>query len=436
MGVFNFFNRVKPEKNIGGLRRTFGVSGGTIVNGDTAMESSAFYRGVVYISTQIAKLPWEVKDSKNNVIEDNVSYLLNVAPNNETTSMMLKIYLIQCAIIEGNGYAEIERTIDGRPIALWPLNPRRVRPVRSGDGKLYYEVMEDEGNNTYLTTKDIFIVRNLHTKDSIQGQGIIGYAMQTLGISIGADKFANSLFANGGMPSGVLTHPGKLSDEAYKRLKDSWKDQQGGKKTGGTALLEDGVLYNPISHAPDVLQFLESRQFSVLEIARFLGIPATKLFDSGSAKFNNIEHANLEVATDTLDTWARNLESEADIKLLNGRRMGRRTEFDLYAVFRGDMVTRSTYFKNMMSVGAMSPNEIREKEGMSGYDGGDKFYIATNNYTNQEKIDAITDAQIEKTHSEIRKNDASISQEKEKPKEDPVDKALVAYLESKVKPQN
>ena len=427
MGIFNFFNRTKPEKNIGGLRRTFGISGGTVVNGDTAMESSAFYRGVIYISSQIAKLPWEVKDKDNKVIDDNISTLLNVAPNNETTSMFLKMFLIQCAIIEGNGYAEIERTLDGRPVALWPLNPKRVRPVRSSDGSLWYEVSEDEGSNVYLKPKDLFIVRNLHTKDTLQGQGLVGYAMQTLGISIGADKFANALFSNGGLPSGVLTHPGKLSDGAYERLKNSWKEQQGGKKTGSTALLEDGVQYSPISHSPDVLQFLESRQFSVLEIARFLGIPATKLFDSASAKFNNIEHANLEVATDTLDTWARNLESEADVKLLNNRRGGRRTEFDLYAVFRGDMVTRSTYFKNMMSTGAMNPNEIRVKEGMAPYKGGSRFYIATNNFTPSDRMDEVIDSQI--------KSKELPPPEKEE-KEDPVDKALAAYLESKIKTQN
>lgn len=431
MGLFNFFNRAKPEQPAQ-IRRPFGYSGGTLVNADSAMEASAFYRGVIYISTQIAKLPWEVKDRENNVLEvdkDHVSYMLNVAPNNEMTSMHFKMYLIQCAIIDGNGYAEIERTMDGRPVAMWPINPRRVRPVRSYDGKLWYEVVGADANadTVYLPPKDIFIVRNLHTKDGMQGQSLISYAMQTLGISLGADKFANSLFSNGGMPSGMLSHPGKLSEQAYNRLKESWKENHGGKKTGGTALLEEGVSYHPISHSPDVLQFLESRQFGVLEIARFLGIPPTKLFDSGSAKFNNIEHANLEVATDTLDTWARNLESEADIKLLNGRRGGKRTELDLYAVFRGDMVTRSTYFKNMMSTGAMSPNQIREKEGMAPYKDGNRYYIATNNFTPADRMDEILDAQI-KAKEPVKEDKG--------PKETEVDKAVAEYIKSRTKPQH
>lgn len=424
MKFFNFLNRTKPDQPAI-VRRAFGTSGGTFVSPDTAMEASAFYRGVIYISSQIAKLPWEVKDKKNNVLfDDIVYYLLNVAPNNEMTSFHFKLLLLQSAIIEGNGYAEIERTIDGRPVALWPLNPRRVRPVRDWDGKLWYEVVngDTQSETVHLAPRDIFIVRNIHTKDGIQGQGLVGYAMQTLGISLGADKFANALFSNGGMPSGILSHPGKMTDAAYTRLKDSWKEQNGGRKTGNTALLEEGVTYTPISHSPDVLQFLESRQFNVLEIARFLGIPPTKLFDSQSAKFNNIEHANLEVATDTLDTWARNLESEADVKLLAGRRGGKKTELDLYAVFRGDMVTRSTYFKNMMSTGSMTPNEIREKEGMAPYEGGDRYFIATNNYTPADRMDEVIDSQIKSKEVVVPKKSDDEAE---------LDKAVAAWLKSK-----
>lgn len=423
MKLLKFFNRSKPEQ-ITLPRRHFGYSAGTMVSEDTAMESSAFYRGVIYISSQISKLPWQVKGPDNRVIENDISYILNVSPNEEMTSMFLKLFLVQCALIRGNGYAEIERTIDGRVKALWPLNPNRVEAVRDPNGNLLYRVLQSGRNNedVYLRPNEIFIVRNLHTKDAIQGQGLIAYAMQTLGISLGADKFANSLFANGGMPSGILSHPGKLSDIAYKRLVDTWKENYGGRKTGATALLEEGVTYSPISHSPDVLQFLESRKFSVVEIARFLGVPPTMLFDSDSAKFNNVEHQNLQVVTDVLDAWARNLESEADMKLLSGRRFGRRTEFDLYAVFRGDMVTRSTYFKNMMQIGAMTPNEARVKEGMAPYDGGDRFWIAVNNFSPEDRVDEIIDSQIKKNEPQPEQNSEP----------NPVDEAVAAYLTKKI----
>jgi hypothetical protein len=150
------------------------------------------------------------------------------------------------------------------------------------------------------------------------------------------------------------------------------------------------------------------------------------LFDSDSAKFNNVEHQNLQVVTDVLDAWARNLESEADMKLLNGRRFGRRTEFDLYAVFRGDMVTRSTYFKNMMQTAAMTPNEIRLKEGLAPYEGGDRFFIASNNFTPEDRIDEVIDSQISKNEPQDN------VPEETTPTPSPVDEAVALYLKHKI----
>ena len=65
-------------------------------------------------------------------------------------------------------------------------------------------------------------------------------------------------------------------------------------------------------------------------------------------------------------------------------------------IFRGDMKTRGTYFKDRMQTGSITPNEIRNMEGDAGYEGGDKYYIATNNYTPQDRVDDVIDAQVSK----------------------------------------
>lgn len=434
MKLFSFFNRTSKAEAIVVNRRNFGFSGGTIVNSDTAMQSSGFYRGVVYLSSQIAKLPIQVKDKNNEVQTDMeiVTFLLNVQPNPETTAFFFKLYLTQCALIDGNGFAEIERYPDGRPKYLWPLNPRKVSPYRTPEGELVFEVNGGgpNGETVYLRPRDLFLFRNLHTQNAITGLGLIGYMLDTLGISIGADKFANSLFANGGMPSGILKHPGRLSDEAYNRIKETWKEDTGGRKTGGTALLEEGMEYSPISHSPDVLQFLESRQFSILEIARFLGVPASKLFDPTSKSYNSLEQENLSVISDTLDAWAVNIQNEIDVKLLYNRRGGYKSEFDLYALSRGDMDTRSQYFSRMLQNGTYTPNQILKKEGMPTYEGGDRRYIASNNFSPIDRLDELIDATIE------QKTKGSETQQQDQTKEDPnadVNQAVAEYLKTKIK---
>lgn len=383
-----------PAKYIFGPRRPFWMRGGTVVSEDSAMQVAAFNRGLIYISTQIAKLPWEVKDASFNVLKGPIADLLNLAPNPEMNAFRWRLMMVQQAIIHGNSYAEIERDTLGRVIALWPLESQRMDIMRTDEGRLVYRYTNPQGGESYLSPKDIFHLPNFHTKDGLVGQGIVGYGREVLGIQIAADSMASGLFHNSGIPSGILTHPGKLSDEAYVRLKDSWGNQHGGTKSGSTSILEEGMKYEPVNVEPEALQFLQSRQFGILEIARFLGVPPTKLFDVTAATYSNVEQANLEIATDTLDSWATNLEMEADVKILNNRYGGRFTDIDLYSIFRGDMKSRSDYFKSMMSIGAMTPNQIRLREGMPAYSEGDNYYIATNNFTPVDRMDEIIDADI------------------------------------------
>ncbi len=411
-------------------RRAFYSRGTTVVDEDSSMQVSAFNRGLIYISSQIAKLPWEVKDKNNKLVDGPASVLLGLAPNTEMNAFRWRLFMVQQAIIHGNSYAEIERNMMGTPIGLWPLRSRDMELMRTKDGNLVYKYT-DTSNGTaaavYLNPKDVYHLPNFHTKDGLVGQGVVSYGREVLGIQIAADQMASGIFHNSGVPSGVVKHPAKMSDEAYKRLKDSWAEQYGGKKTGATGILEEGASYEPVNMEPEALQFLQSRQFGVLEIARFLGVPPTKLFDVTAATYSNVENANLEVATDTLDSWATNLEMEADVKILNYRYGGRFSDIDLYSIFRGDMTTRAGYFKAMMSIGGLNPNEIRAREGLAPYKEGDNYYIATNNFTPVDRMDEVIDADItQKTKPAA----APAAPAKDAPKPTALEDAAIKYLNS------
>lgn len=417
----SFLNRSTSSVEVINTRRNFGGRSGILVSEDVAMKVAAYYRGIIYISSQIAKLPWEVKDKNNVVQEGSLTNLLSLAPNPEMNAMTFRLWAVQQAIHYGNSFSEIQRDGYGRPVAIWPINTRDVDLVRSTSGALFYRVTGNsvaDQATAYLRPEDVFHVPNFHkTSDGLMGQGLIAYGSEALGIAASADRMAGGLFSNSGFPSGVITVEGTLHDDAAKRLKDSWDSSNQGRKSGGTRVLEQGAKYTPVEVDSEMLQFLDSRKFGVLEMARFFGLPPSKLFDNQSATFSNIENANLEVVIDTLDTWACNLEMEADVKILTNRFGGKYSELDLLSVFRGDMNARSNYFSKMMQTGSITPNEIRRKEGMSPYKDGDRFFIATNNYTPADRLDEVVDAQV-------RVNEPVAPAEPEEPKETESDKEL------------
>ena len=436
----SFFNiRQSPKEYVPTPRRAIGFSAGVTVDHDTAMKISAMHRGITYISTQVAKLPWQIKDSGNNILEGSLSNLLDLAPNSEMNAFSFRLLMIQNAIIYGNAYAEIERDLAGRPVALWPIPSKSVEVTRDIEGKLIYKINSGSFSNPttsiILKPDDVFHLKNFHTKDGIVGQGIVAYGASALGIALAADQMAGNLFANGGIPSGVLEVPGTMEEEAFARVKASWDENHKGKKSGGIAILEEGMKFNAVNMSPDIMQFLESRKFGVLEIARFLGLPPTKLFDTDASTFNNQENSNLEVATDTLDSWCRNLEMEADIKILKYRYNGRRTEIDLYQVFRGDMESRANYFSKMMQTASLTPNEIRQKEGLPKYSDGDRYFVAVNNYSPADRIDEIIDSQISKNEEPAKAATPATPQtettQASSTLQDDLSKAALKFLEGK-----
>ena len=435
MGLLSFFNRKKyVDKNQPVIRSYINMSGGTLVSPDSAMQVSSYYRGLIYISTQLAKLPIAVKGQNNKRYRNKIYTLLNKRPNPETNAFNFKATIIQTAINKGNCYVEVERTATGEPVNLWLIPEDHVSPYRTSEGDIVYRILGGSQSELYLPKEDILHFRNLHSKDGFMGQGVAAYGREVLGIALGSDKFANSMYANSGIPSGVLEAPSKLTDEAYNRIKDSWKDSMGGRKTGGTALLEEGMSYKPVSLSPNILQFLETRKFNVLEIARFLGVPPSKLYDTETQKYNSVEQGGLDVANDTISVWAVNLEQEYDNKLLVGKYSQLETEHDMYELFRADMDTRATYFNKMMQIGGLTPNQIREKEGLEPYDEGDRYFIATNNFSPMDRIDEIIDKQVDPNEGGM--GDEGIQAPEAETNagqvENKLDKVLVKYFENRI----
>lgn len=347
------------------------------------------------------------------------------------SSFAFKLWIVQTAMHKGNAFIEIERNAIGQIINLWPIRDEHIVPYRLSfePYELVYGVYPSKRPSFYMTQDEIIHVPNLFTKDGIVGQGILAYAYETMGIAKGSDKFANGLFSNSGMPSGILSTEGSLSEEAFDRLQASWKEQMGGRKTGSTAILEEGLSYSPVTFQPDHMQFLESRKFTVQEIARFTGISPQKLFDIEAQKYGNVEQDSLAFANDTVSPWTSNIESQINAKLLNSDRTGLEAKFELYDLFKADMKTRSSYFKDRMNTGSMTPNQIREAEGEVGYEGGDRYYIATNNYTPLDKMDELLDAQIAK--GESNDNDNTRNPAPPPAETNAVDEAFVKFLESK-----
>jgi HK97 family phage portal protein len=375
-----FAKRDAQPGNPGSIRIPWFRRSGVMVTPDTALTLSAIYRAITFISQTVAILPWGVYHDNKLLDSDRVYKLLRRRPNPEMSAFDFTRLMVAQALIWGNAYAEIERNHYNEPIAIWPLRSSSVNVERDAESEtkeLVYRVSDSAGQ-VLLPAEDVFHIKNIGS-DGIVGLSVIGLAARTIGMGIAAEEFGANLYQNQAIPSGILQHPQKLSAEAQMRLRDQFAERYSGHLNAGKPLvLEEDMKFTPLTFKPEDLQFLESRRFTVEDVARWFGLPPHKLADMERSTFNNIEHLSIEVVNDAIVPWCRSLEQEADYKLLGNRRADIYTKLDIRGLLRGDNASRADYYTKMLQNGVYSVNDVRALEDMPPIEHGDKHLVPLN----------------------------------------------------------
>lgn len=265
-----------------------GSYAGIITSEAGAMNVSAVYCAVNLISDSIKSMPLILyrrdEDGKTREEGHPAHMIVKRRPNPYTTPSRFKKQLQLWSLLWGNGYAEIERSNGGKPVALWLIHPSRVKPEVQKSGNTRWKVANDSGTFTYIDDANMLHIMGPST-DGVVGMSIISRARDSFGLAAAAELYGRRFFSNSAIPSGVLEHPGPLRDKSRENLRRSWEKMHSGENQGKIAILEEGMKFQNISMPSKDAQFLETRQFQVVEIARWFNVPPHKLKDLERATF-------------------------------------------------------------------------------------------------------------------------------------------------------
>jgi HK97 family phage portal protein len=137
--------------------------------------------------------------------------------------------------------------------------------------------------------------------------------------------------------------------------------------------LEQGLKFSALSVSPEDAEVLESRRFTVEEMARIFGVPPPVIQDYTHGTFTNTAQAATWFAQLTLTPWVRKIEAEFSRALFTDPAM--HLEIDLSALMRGDYAARWTAAQIAVANGILTPNEIREQEGFNPLPDGDALHV-------------------------------------------------------------
>ncbi|KXG42870.1 phage portal protein [Tepidibacillus decaturensis] len=349
----------------GGTQSKSGIN----VNEQTALYSSAVFASVRIISETIASLPLNVykrleNNGKEKARDHPLFRLLHDQPNEEMTAFTFWETIVSHIMLWGNGYVYIEYNNSGRPVALWPLTPNKIKPKRNEKTKrIEYELNLPDGGTKILYFEQIIHVPGLGF-DGLVGYSPIQMAKEAIGLSLAAEEFGSRFFANGMNVGAVVTHPNTLSDPAYKRLKRELQEKyEGLGKSHTLMLLEEGMQFAKNTIPPNDAQFLETRKFQLNEIARIFRVPPHMIGDLERATFSNIEHQSIEFVVHTIRPWLVRIEQALKMKLFNSDKFF--PEFKVDGLLRGDIKSRFEAYQIASQNGWFNADEIRELENMN-----------------------------------------------------------------------
>lgn len=353
---------------IGGFSRDAGV----VVTQETALRQATVWSCVRVISESLSSIPWRVinTDEGQRTVASNhpVDTVLYYEANPEMASSTFVETIVSWALTWGNGFAEIERDMAGRVIALWPIHPSRVTVKRDFDsGRLFYEITNGaEREPTHIDYKNMFHLKGLGY-DGIVGYSVISEHRTSVGLGLSMTETAAGLFGNYAVPSAIIKYVSRVDAKVSSDTRKEWNKLYAGPKNAGRiAVIGGDMSFLPLTMPMVDAQYIETRNFQVEEICRIFRVPPHKVQHLIRATFSNVEHLAIEYVQDTLMPWAVRLESEADRKLL-GRNVRNRfqTQIDLTELLRGDSDARAKYYTQMRDLGVFTPNDILKKEGMS-----------------------------------------------------------------------
>lgn len=387
-GVFQQLEkRYAPGSNIDwqGYFHTPRSATGVNVTPDSALTYSAYYACIRVISETIATLPlllYRRKDrGKDRASELPLYGLLHDKPNPELTSVEFRETKFAHVLSWGNGYSEIEFNGAGKPTALWPLRPDCMEPYRRGGrfGELRYLYQLPNGESVDFPAWRIHHLRGLGN-DGIVGYSPVRMAMEAIALGLATEEFGARFFGNGARPGILLKHPGKLSDKAMERLEKSWKADHGGLSNAHRVkILEEGLDVTTVGVPPDEAQFLETRKFQVVEMARIFRVPPHMIGDLDRATFSNIEEQSLNFVIYTLRPWLVRDEQRLTADLLNdAERKTLMIEYLVDGLLRGNIAGRYQAYQTAVTGGWMTRNEVRERENLNPEDGLDKPLMPLN----------------------------------------------------------
>lgn len=397
-----------------GSRWATGTIAGEEVTDASLLTSSTCYACTKVLAESVAGLPTAIMQRMQKVRRETPDShpafsLLCESPNPEMDSFTFMELVVNRTINTGNFFAEIERDRRDRPVALWPIHPTRVTPMRDAEGMLFWQISSDysgapeyadaswrKQNLRFLSPHNMLNVVGFGSLNGIIGPGISPGA-QEIGVDFAVRRYGADFFRNGAVPLGFVEHPGWIADPIKREnfRSDLNRIHSSSRHTSG--VLWEGAKYNQIGISPESAQMLETRRYTAHQLCYMYGVPPPIIGDYQDSKFATADAMIRFFVMMTIRNLVVRIERAVNRQVMHVRNQGAmKKAFDsnliyqivLDGLLRGDPETQAKVWETMRKNGVATANDWLQDVGMNPIEGPEGEYrIVPGGYVRLENID-------------------------------------------------
>ena len=347
------------------------------VGAEAAMKHSVVYACVGLLAGAVAQMPIRVRTPEGQAVES-LERLLNTEPDPMFSGHCFWAYLISSTLLSrcGMGYARILRDGRGVPLALRPFVADEVEPYIVA-GRLRYRIRWRTPKQTET--------RDLDQDDmlAVPGEGFNGIdacsvvrwgAARAIGLQAQMDNAAGDHFSRGALQRLAVVFKSRRTADQLKAYRRNFAEvyARGTASRHTPLMLDEDASVVPLSLSAEDTQLLESREFSVDDIARAFRVPSflinreqkTTSFGSG---ITEIAHSFLRF---TVAPILGRVAGEIRRKLVPRGEFWS-VEHDTAALTRSIETERYKAAKTATGGPWMTVNEARAREGLQPLPDGD-----------------------------------------------------------------
>lgn len=317
-------------------------------------------------------------DGKERAKDSPLFKIFRSNPNPVQSDFAFKEVLLGDLLLAGRFVSFTHRDDLFQTTALTRLDPYSATVNQSWDRRdgheLFYDVTLPDGSRERLTRADVWYVSGF-SRDGLVGLDRVQFMKDAIASGVATSEFAARFWENNAQPATVLAAKGKVAPEDKEKYRADWKRLfRGPQKAGEVAVTDQDMDVKFLQVDNKASQYVESRTFSVLEVARAFGVPPHLLFELSRATFSNIDQQSLEFIIYCMGPHYARVAAAATQHFAEE---GHFFEFLPEALLKGDIKSRFEAYGIAIDKGILNPNEVRSMENRNARDGGDEYRVGS-----------------------------------------------------------